>query len=285
MAQKQTPLQMTTGSLFDSPLASTERAGASAFDGAGGEVVVKRASVWAVLSAVVAVPSLLAFMNLNFLGFSIAALAMALVAFWLIYRSGGELSGTSVAGFGLALSLATLIGGPFNARVYRVSFDKQAEEFAQYWFETVKSDNIALTRQLQDPYWRRVLFVTHDDVVSFWIRAMGNEEEPHASMHGFLANPTLLTINKLGDRAKMTHYKTVSDFITSDKESTSRIYAITIEPEKPGEKKQTFFINLLMERVKAKTEEEGTLHGWTVVFNEYEALPLDEEGRPYVKSK
>lgn len=283
MAQKQTPLQMTTGSLFDSPLASQDSA-PSGRGGDGGELDAKRASVWAVVSAALAVPSILAFMNLNFVVFSVAAVLSGLFAFWLIWQSGGELSGKSVAGFGLALGLATLIGGPLNVQVYRAEFGKQAEEFAQHWFKTVKSDNIALTRQLQDPYWRRDIFATHEDVVSFWAHALGNDEEPHSSTHGFLSNPTLLTINRLGDRATMTYYSTVADVITPSKEETSRIYAVTVEPEKPGEKKQTFFINLVMERFKTKTEEEGTLNGWGVVFNEYEPLPLDEEGRPYLRT-
>ena len=258
MAQKQTSLQMTTGSLFDSPLASQDSA-PSGRGGDGGELDAKRASVWAVVSAALAVPSILTFMNLNFVVFSVAAVLAGLFAFWLIWQSGGELSGKSVAGFGLALGLATLIGGPLNAQVYRAEFGKQAEEFAQHWFKTVKSDNIALTR----------LVIAQRQTVGIEV-ALGD----HA----------LEGVNRLGDRATMTYYSTVADVITPSKEETSRIYAVTVEPEKPGEKKQTFFINLVMERFKTKTEEEGTLNGWGVVFNEYEPLPLDEEGRPYLRT-
>ena len=283
---KQSPLQRTSGSLFDVAPKPGEGKGfnstaPSAYDES--DFASKHVTIWAPISAAFGVLSLSALVSLPFLFLSIFAVVAGLIAFYAIFKSGGEASGRGVASAGLILGLATLIGAPTHNYVYRKDFGRQADQFAQYWFESVKDENIALSRLAQEPYWQRAPFVTHDDVVDYWIRSKSGDEEPHDAVHSYLSNPTLLTINYCGDRAKMTRYSVVEDYLSSSKEMTSRIYAVTIDPKTHEELRQTFFINLLMERVERKTPQGQRLVGWKIIMNNFRPLPLDAQGRPYVK--
>ncbi len=278
---KQTPLTRQSKSIFDA-IEPVETIASASNDAGSDASVAKGVTAWAPVAAVAGLAAPLAFVDMGFLVFAVFAIFAALVAFYSIFRSSGELVGKSLAGFGLCLAVASFVGAPYQERVYAQKFGEQADEFAQVWFETAKSDNIALNRQLLTPYWQRAALVDYDDAVGFWVKEKGNDEEPHYSVHGYLCNPTLLTINKLKDRAHMTRYSIVEDFITPSKEQTSRIYAITCDLE--DGKKQTFFVNLIMERLKRKTPQGEKRVGWQIVMNEFAPLPLDENGRPYVKT-
>ena len=281
---KQTPLARQSKSLFDA-LESVDASAPKTSDAGGDEIVAKRVSAWAPVSVVLALASPLAFVNLGFLVFAVLAILAGFAAFYVIIRSSGEVVGKGVAGFGICLAVACLVGAPFHEQVYEREFGKQADAFARVWFETAKNENIALNHQLRIPYWQRSALVDYDDAVGYWVREKSGDEEPHYSVHGFLCNPTLLTINKLGDRAHMSRYSVVENLITSSKEQTSRIYAITCDPETSGGEKETFFVNLIMERVKRKTPEGKKLVGWQIIMNDFNPLPIDEEGRPYIKNR
>ena len=275
MAKNEPKLERTSGSLFKDDW--TNKIDENE------EFESKRLSIWAVVSVVLAVPALMAMVHQAFLVFSVAAIVASLAAFYAIGRSGGELVGSRLAGAALAVAIAMAIAAPLDDYVFKQDFSRQANAFAQHWFECVKSDNPALARQLTEPRWRRAPFVTKDDEISYWARSMSGDEEPHNSVHSYLCNPTLLTIHAAGDRAKMTYYGTINDFFYQTKEETSRIYAVTIEPENPNGKRQTFFVNLMMERIKRIDEETGQVDcGWTLSAADVSPMKL-VDGRPVKK--
>ncbi|MBQ7815013.1 MAG: hypothetical protein IJ387_11050, partial [Thermoguttaceae bacterium] len=115
MADKMKPLEKTSSSLFDALSADASVGRAS---NAADELVSKRASASAIVSALLGALSFLALVNLGFLFFAALGFLTAVFALLAIKKSGGELAGRSFALVGLAASLAGAISGPLSAATY-----------------------------------------------------------------------------------------------------------------------------------------------------------------------
>ena len=278
MAKKLTPLEKTSSSLFD---AIPSGGFAAEYEGEKVDGASKsRISVWAIVSFICGLLSLLSLIHLGFLVFAAFGALASFFAFYAFGRSGDELGGKSFAALGLTLAVAAGIAGPYSACVYEREFDRQADAFCKSWFEALKAGNPAITHQMTRPYWQRKKFARHSDVVSYWKSMVKGEEEEHHTVHSYLCNPTLLTIYRLGDRAKVTSYGKFGTLLTNSVEQTERVYAVTVEPEEPGGKRQTFFLALFVERHVNKTPQGEKLVGWTMHMGDHIPLKLDADGRP-----
>ena len=279
MADKLKPLEKTSSSLFDALSADASAAKAS---NAADELVSKRASVWAIVSAFWGALSFLSLLNLGFLFFAAFGVLSAIFALAAIAKSGGELVGRSWAFGGLALALAGAISGPLCAATYRVDFEAQADEFCKIWFDAAKKGDVLTLRQLTRSHWDRPAIIDESDAVKYWATST-HDEDAHRELHSFLANPTLLTLAALGDRAQATFYATETQTINAKAEVATRIYAVTVAPEKEGEAKETFFIRLTVERRLRKTARGEKSVGWNIHSGDWRPLELDENGRPVLK--
>lgn len=279
MADKLKPLEKTSSSLFD---ALSADAGVANVSNAADELVSKRASVWAIVSALLGALSFLSLLNLGFLFFSAFGALAAIFALAAIAKSGGELVGRSWALAGLALALAGAISGPLCVATYRADFDAQADEFCQIWFDAAKKGDVLTLRQLTRSHWDRPPIIDENDAIKYWATST-QDEDGHRELHSFLANPTILTLAALGDRVKPTFYATESQTINSKAEVATRVYAVTVAPEKEGEAKETFFLKLTVERRLRKTARGEKSIGWNVHPGDWRPLELDENGRPVLK--
>ncbi len=279
MADKLKPLEKTSSSLFDALSADADVAKAS---NAADELVSKRASVLAIVSALLGALSFLTLLNLGFLFFSAFGVLAAIFSLAAIAKSGGELVGRSWALAGLALALAGAIAGPLCVATYRADFDAQADEFCQIWFDAAKKGDVLTLRQLTRSHWDRPPIIDEDDAIKYWATST-QDEDGHRELHSFLANPTILTLAALGDRVKPTFYATESQTINARAEVATRVYAVTVAPEKEGDAKQTFFLKLTVERRLRKTARGEKSIGWNVHPGDWRPLELDENGRPVLK--
>lgn len=279
MAEKLKPLEKTSSSLFDALSADSSAAPVS---NAADELVSKRASVLAIISAAFGALSFLSLLNLGFLVFSAFGALTAIFALAAIAKSGGELVGRSWALGGLALALAGAISGPLCVETYRVDFEAQADEFCRIWFDAAKKGDVLTLRQLTRSHWDRPAILDEKDAVKYWATST-HDEDAHRELHSFLANPTLLTLAALGERAKPTFYATETQTINSKAEVATRVYAVTVAPEKEGEAKETFFLRLTVERRLRKTARGEKSVGWNVHTGDWRPLELDENGRPVLK--
>lgn len=279
MADKLKPLEKTSSSLFDALSADADVAKAS---NAADELVSKRASVLAIVSALLGALSFLTLLNLGFLFFSAFGVLAAIFSLAAIAKSGGELVGRSWALVGLALALAGAIAGPLCVATYRADFDAQADEFCQIWFDAAKKGDVLTLRQLTRSHWDRPPIIDEDDAIKYWATST-QDEDGHRELHSFLANPTILTLAALGDRVKPTFYATESQTINARAEVATRVYAVTVAPEKEGDAKQTFFLKLTVERRLRKTARGEKSIGWNVHPGDWRPLELDENGRPVLK--
>ena len=280
MADKLKPLEKTSSSLFDAWSADASAANVS---NAADELVSKRASALAIVSAALGALSLLSLLNLGFLLFSALGALAAIFALAAIAKSGGELVGRSCALFGLAAALVGALAGPLCVATYRADFEAQADEFCNIWFETAKSGDFLALRQLSRPHWERAPIVDDWDAVKYWA-ASTHDDDAHRELHSFLANPTLLTLAALGDRAQATFSATETQTLDSKVEVTTRIYAVTVAPEKEGGAKETFFLRLTVERRWRKTARGEKSVGWNVHTGDWRPVEIDESGRPVLKN-
>lgn len=277
MADKLKPLEKTSASLFDA-----WNADAASAPNVADELISKRASVWAIVSALFGVSSFLSLLQLGFLGVAAFAIFAAIFALCAIAKSGGELVGRRLALAGLALGLAGAVAGPVRFATYRADFERQAEQFCQSWFATAAKGDVLALRQLTRPHWERAPIVDESDVVKYWA-ASTRDEDGHRELHTFLASPTLLTLTALGDRAKPTFYATEYLALNSKVELANRIYAVTVAPEKENDPKQTFFLRLTVERRVRKTARGEKSVGWNMTSGDWRPVELDENGRPVLK--
>lgn len=280
MADKLKPLEKTSSSLFD---ALSADASAAPVSNAADELVSKRASVLAIVSALLGALSFLSLLNLGFLFFSAFGVLAAIFALAAIAKSSGELVGRSWALGGLALALAGAISGPLCVATYRADFDAQADEFCQIWFDAAKKGDVLTLRQLTRSHWDRPPIIDENDAIKYWATST-QDEDGHRELHSFLANPTILTLAALGDRVKPTFYATESQTINAKAEVATRVYAVTVAPEKEGEAKQTFFLKLTVERRLRKTARGEKSVGWNVHPGDWSPVELDENGRPVLKN-
>jgi len=280
MADKMKPLEKTSSSLFDALSADASVGRAS---NAADELVSKRASSSAIVSALLGALSFLSLVNLGFLFFAALGFLAAIFALFAIKKSGGELAGRSFALVGLAASLAGAISGPLSAATYRADFERQADKFCKIWFETAASGDLLALRQLGRPHWDRAPIVDEKDAIKYWAASI-QDEDAHRETHSFLTNRSLLTLAALGERAKPTFYATEYLTLNSKAEVTTRVYAVTVAPEKEGEAKETFFLKLTVERRYRKTAKGEKSIGWNVHPGDWRPVELDENGRPVLKT-
>lgn len=280
MANKKT-LEKTTDSLFETWTPSES----SKLDETGqiAEIVSKRVPGVAVVACVVSILALTSFVHVGFVCISVLAIILALAAVAAITASGGELAGKKLAYFALALGIACAIGGPYKNYVYRADFERQADQFFNYWIDAALKGDITELSTLGSAYWNRPPITGEKDKVNYWIRLKGvDDEEPHHRMHSLLSNTTLLTLSVLGGqgRVKPSFYKTTKTILTGGTEETGRIYAFTTVPKDERDKKQTFFVNLVAKRDYSKTPEGEKRVGWSVLTSEWEVMKLNSDGTP-----
>ncbi len=272
-------IEKKSGSLFDSNLSmgSADEAIQVSQD-----IISHGISSVAVAAFAVAVISLLAFVHVAFVTVSVLAALLAVFSMYLISRSGGELTGKTFACLALAVAIMSGVGGPVRKTVYRIEFEKQAAQFCEEWFKSVQNGDFVAVRQMTKAYWARATIMNHQDEIDYFVREKAGDDEAHHEMHSFLSNQTILTLWKLGDKARHSFYTASTTWLTSTHESTERIYAVTVDPdpEVGRTQKQTFFFRLVLNRHYNKTEEGERLVGWSTIVSDLNPMELDKDGRP-----
>ncbi|MDO5309499.1 MAG: hypothetical protein Q4G03_08410 [Planctomycetia bacterium] len=274
------PLVKTSQSLFDSLATQGDDLREGFAQSQEIESTVKRPSVWAILSAIIALPALLALLNYTFLFFAVLAIFAAILALATIKRSGGELVGAKFAYLGVVIACLAIVATPCNYFLYRYNFERQADQFFRVWFDAATQGDVTALRQLNNFHWQRATIVDHHDEIDFWARLKGDDEEPHYALHQFLSNPTMLTLRAFGDKAHASFYSNPTIYFDTKGDEISSVYAITCDPIEEGAQRQTFFLKVAMKRVVGKNEEGQKLIGWQMLTTDFTPMSLDAQGRP-----
>ncbi|MBR5626354.1 MAG: hypothetical protein IKW74_01875, partial [Thermoguttaceae bacterium] len=174
---------------------------------------------------------------------------------------------------GLGLSLLFLISALVFNYLYVRQLYYDADQMARLWIQAAKDGNFEELYQLERHYWQRSVDFNRG---TFWITRM-DDEVAHLYAHRLLANPVILTLNTLKDKAKVTFYRNDRFAMVKSKASFANIYAITC-PTAEGNK--TFFIRIRVAQELDEDNDNSRMRGWSVKVGPTEPMKIDENGIP-----
>lgn len=215
--------------------------------------------------------SFLLFLSYNFYFLPALSLILVIVSFLMIKKSGGKMVGKTMALLALFFLIVPSVAVPVMKQTYQRNFINDAKKYADFWFSFAKKGDFQRIKILEHS---AHIAKSSSNPAKYWMQYVG-DEEMHEKLHRFLTNDLLLTLAALGDKAKITYYKTVFVGYGRDDEAIRMIYAVTV-PSDQGEK-ETFFVGLNMSRYK---DEKHKIAIWKGGDKFKGPLPLDKNGEP-----
>ena len=218
-------------------------------------------SILAMISLILGVVSLIAFLYSSSLFLAIAGVPLALVAYFRIQRSEGALLGSFAALAGLFFAVLTLVGVSVLWPYYQYTVRSEADRFFHIWFDAVKEKDIRRVVEMKNPTWSRKL---DTDMDAWWKSKLDHKgemaEEIISTFLSTINDPCMRTLWALGEQADISYYQTTQNHYYDSKDTVTCLYAVTWTP--PDQPRQTFFIKISAERTK--NPKEATQLGWAL---------------------
>ena len=237
------------------------------------ELNVNQVSILAIVAFIIGLLSFVVCLGMKLLFIPILGIPVSCLALYSIHVSGKTRSGRWLALSGLGLSLLFLISALVFNYLYVRQLYYDADQMARLWIQAAKDGNFEELYQLERPYWQRSVDFNRG---TFWITRM-DDEVAHLYAHRLLANPVILTLNTLKDKAKVTFYRNDRFAMVKSKASFANIYAITC-PTAEGNK--TFFIRIRVAQELDEDNDNSRMRGWSVKVGPTEPMKIDENGIP-----
>jgi len=236
-------------------------------------------SILAILSLILGVASLTAFLYYGCLFLAVLGIPITIVAYLRIQWSDGALLGSFAALIGLFFSVLTLVGVSVMWPYYEYTVRSEADRFFRIWFEAVKEKDIRRVVEMKNPTWSRKL---DTDMNEWWKSKLDHKgemaEEIISTFLSTINNLEMRTLWALGEKeqAKMeiSYYQTTLNRYYDGKDTVTSLYAVTFtspdQPEQSSDRK-TFFIQITGERTKNhndKTQLGWALSGFPTILKE-----------------
>ena len=229
-------------------------------------------SILAMISLILGIVSLIAFLYFPCLFLAVIGIPMALWAYVRIQRSEGLLIGSLAALLGLFLSILTFVGVSVMWPYYEYTVRTEADRFFHIWFDAVKAKDIRQVVEMRNPTWHRKLDIDMED---WWKSKLDHPGEMGREMiDGFLStvnDQCMRTLWALGEQAEISYYQTTYNYYYNSKDTVTCLYAVTFTPPDQSGNRETFFIKISAERVRNpndKTQLGWALAGFPTVVNE-----------------
>lgn len=203
-----------------------------------GESGYRPLSGLALVALVVALLSLLAWMNEWTWVFAPLGILLAAVALRRIAASDPPMLGRRLAVLALGLSLFNAVGVASNGYVHRYRVDQEARQFAEYWFSL----------QLAGKTAEAVHFVKTADVPTSPQGAPGKTlrvDMKTQLLETYCQGKEIQALLALGDRAQVRYFDTEWQERSQWGDAVKQTYAVTYDQEGT---KTSFFIALTMDR-------------------------------------
>ncbi|MDR0609149.1 MAG: hypothetical protein LBG58_03490 [Planctomycetaceae bacterium] len=206
------------------------------------DVLYTRLSVPALLAALFGVTSFLVFMTPWFFFLSILGILFSFIAIWSIGKAEGSLTGLRFAQFGLCSSIVSLTAVAILWPTYHYGVRCEADRFFRIWFDALGQNNIPLAKGLTSPYWERPA----SDKPEEWWKKQYENNFLHKSIHTYTENKLIRVLLALGDKAKVSYYKTLSVTTGEEKDTVVTLYAVSFQND--NGKTETFFVKMTGKR-------------------------------------
>ncbi|MDR2116628.1 MAG: hypothetical protein LBP87_09650 [Planctomycetaceae bacterium] len=206
------------------------------------DVMYTRLSIPALLALIFGLTSFLVFMTPWFFFLSILGIFLSFVAIISIGKAEGGLTGLRFAQLGLCSSIISLTAVAILWPSYQYGVRLEADRFFRIWFDALQHDNIPLAKGLTSPYWERPA----SDKPEEWWKKQYENNFLHKSIHSYTDNKLIRVLLALGDKAKVSYYKTLSVTTSDEKDTVVTLYAVSF-PNDNGET-ETFFVKMIGKR-------------------------------------
>ena len=227
-------------------------------DASEGESSYTRPSISALLSVFFGLGAFSVYFTpwLFFLG--VIAILLSLFAFWTIRCAEGGLTGTVFAYCGLCCAVIALVSVAIFWSAYHCGVRREADQFFRLWFAAVQQGDIPQAKEYRSIYSSRSKATNAEE----WWKEQYEGKYTHHAVHRYVEDKLVRVLMALGDKAKISYYKTLS--ITSERESDTvdLVYAVTY-PAGSGET-ETFFVNISGKRVYPLGMPDFTAAGWRI---------------------
>ena len=234
-----------------------------------GEGTYTRLSVPALLAAFFGLGAFLVYFSPWFFFLGILAVLLGIVALWAIHNGEGTLVGRPLAYFGVCGGIVALASVTVFWQVYQEGVRKEADQFFRLWFAAVQQgiEGIPQAKNLQAIYAHRSISASAEE---WWIKQYEGEHA-HRAIHQYVENNLVRTMMALGDKAKVSYYKTLS--VDSDRESDMvlSVYAVTFPTESNGT--ETFFVKIGGKRIFPSGTPDFKAAGWRIEITPEFYLP------------
>ena len=205
-----------------------------------------RLCVPALISACFGLATFLVYFTPWFFFLGVIAILLSFIALWAIRNAEGLLTGTPLAYFGLCCAVVALVSVSVFWQAYQHGVRQEADQFFRLWFATFQQGDmpreeayqliVSQAKEFHSVYASRSQAA---DVDEWW---KGQYKDLHRDVHQYVENELIRVLLALGDRATISHYKTIGITTEPAWDIVSSVYAVTFQSEW-GET-ETFFVRI-----------------------------------------
>jgi len=195
---------------------------------------------------------------------SLAGIAVNGLALWRIARQTPALVGRKAALAGMGLSIFFGAAGLGDWLAYRLLITREAREVAAAWFDQLQHDQPHKAHQLtRHPNIRLPL---GDKLWKDYFEG----SDLRMDLQTYVAKAEVRSLLALGDKAQVRFYRSAGPWQESGRDIVGLVYAVTIPKSQAEGGKQTFFVNLILERHHLAAQARAD---WQITSTEGGVLP------------
>lgn len=219
------------------------------------EAAYTRLCVPALLAALFGLGAFLVYFTLWLCVVGVIAILLSLVALRVIRNGEGALTGTPLAYFGLCCGIVALVSVAVFWQTYQYGVRREADQFFRLWFTAVQQGDIPKAKEFQSIYAHRSRVASSEE----WWKTQYANKYAHRNIHQYTEDKLVRVLMALGDKAKVSYYKTLSIVSDRDNDVVTSVYAVTFPAESGGI--ETFFVRLGGKRIYP-TDSDFKAAGW-----------------------
>ena len=223
-------------------------------DASEAEVAYTRLCVPAVLAAFFGLGTFLVYISVWFFFVGVIAILLSLAALWAIRNGEGTLIGTSLAYLGLCCGVVGLVSIFVFWQAYQTRVCQEADQFFRLWFVAAQQGDIPRAKDFQAIYSQRSRVASTEE---WWEMQY---KYAHKNIHEYVEDKLLLVLMALGDKATVSHYKTLNVVSERDSDTVASVYAVT-SPGVSG-MQETFFVRIDGKRLYPTGQADFKAAGW-----------------------
>ena len=220
------------------------------------EETYTRLCVSTLVSACFGLGTFLVYFTPWFFFLGVLAILLSLFSLWTIRNAEGMLTGTPFAYLGLCSAIVALVSVAVFWASYQYGVRREADQFFRLWFATVLQGDIPRAKEYQSIYSSRSKAANAEE----WWEAQYGEKYAHRAIHLYVDDKLIRVLLALGDRAKVSYYKTESIQSERETDTVVSIYAVSF-PTESG-KTETFFVKIGGKRMYPHSSTNFRAAGW-----------------------